>query len=148
MRIATVAACMCITCSAYAAVPCQSVKDGDGHWAWREIEGRRCWYRGSPGKPKTQLFWQAAVKSASASPSASAPQPKAPASSPVLYLQVTPTIPAPGADLLRAQPMTEGVLVDTPGAVIRDAVVPEADGCCWPQLDELPFTERWSGLRR
>src|SRR5215510_843141 len=139
MRIATVAACMSITCSAYAAVPCQTGKDGGGHWSWREVDGRRCWYRGAPGRAKTQLYWQVAAKPTSAP----APEPRAPAPSsssspsPVLYLQVTPTTPAPPADMLRARPMTEGALVETPGAVIRD--LPD---------DELPFAERWSGLRR
>jgi len=136
MRIATVAACMSITCSAYAAIPCQTVKDGNGHWSWREVDGRRCWYRGSPGKPKTQLFWQVAAKPASAPQPR--PEPQALATSPVLYLQVTRTTPAPPADMLRAQPMTDGVLVETPGAVIRDAA---------PAEPELPFAERWSGLR-
>lgn len=143
MRIVIVAACTSMTCSAYAAVPCQIGKDGDGHWSWREIAGRRCWYRGAPGKPKAELFWQVTARPASA------PEPQAPvSSSPVLYLQVTPATPAPAADVLRARPMTEGALVATPGAVIPEAVPPEADSCCWPPLDELPFAERWSGVRR
>jgi len=164
MRIATVAACMSIvTCSANAAVPCHTTKDGDGYWSWREIDGRRCWYLGRPGKPKTELFWQVAARSPTpASTPAPTRQsqisarqsqtpargPQAPASSPVLYLQVTPTVPAPGADMLRAQPMTAGELIETPGTVIRDAVAPDPEGCCWPQLEDLPFAERWGGLLR
>jgi hypothetical protein len=31
---------------------------GDGqHWAYRIVDGRECWYRGRPGKPKNELFW-------------------------------------------------------------------------------------------
>jgi hypothetical protein len=150
MRIATVAACMSITCSAHAAVQCQTGKGGDGHWSWREIDGRRCWYRGAPSKPKAQLYWQVAAKPTSAPEPpapAPAPEPQARRSSPVLYLQVTPATPAPTVDLLRARPMTEGALIETPGAVIRD-VPAEADRCCRPLPDDLPFAERWSGLQR
>jgi hypothetical protein len=148
VRIVIVAACMSMTCSAYAAAPCHTGKDGDGYWSWREIDGRRCWYRGKPGKPKAELYWQAAPKR-TATPARPAPAPPAPASSPVVDLHVTPAIPAPTADMLRAQPMTETVLiVETPGAMISDAGQPEADSCCWPPLDELPFAERWRGMRR
>lgn len=27
------------------------------YWSWREIDGRQCWYRGAPGKPKSELRW-------------------------------------------------------------------------------------------
>ena len=145
MRIVTVAACMSVSCSAYAAIPCHTGKGGDGHWSWREIDGRRCWYRGSPGKPKAELYWQVAPK-ATAAP---VPKPQPGASSPVLYLLVAPTTPAPSVDMLRAQPMTEGVrTVETPGTKTPDAAPPEADSCCWPPLDELPFVERWGGVAR
>jgi hypothetical protein len=29
------------------------------HWAWREIDGRRCWYEGKPGIAKSELHWHA-----------------------------------------------------------------------------------------
>jgi hypothetical protein len=153
MRIATVVACMSITCSAYAAVPCHSSKDGDGYWSWREVDGRRCWYPGRPGKPKTELFWQSAAKSmlARSMPMptpAPAREPQAPAASPVLFLHVAPATPATPADIFRARPMTDGALIETPGTVIPDAIPPQADQCCWPRLEELPFAERWSGLQR
>lgn len=32
------------------------IKSG-GHWSWRTIDGRTCWYAGQPGKPKHQLAW-------------------------------------------------------------------------------------------
>jgi hypothetical protein len=38
-------------------IECRSEK-GDGYpWAWREIDGRRCWYKGKAGKDKTLLRW-------------------------------------------------------------------------------------------
>jgi hypothetical protein len=27
------------------------------YWSWREIDGRRCWYPGRPGIPKSLLHW-------------------------------------------------------------------------------------------
>ena len=39
-------------------IECNAVGGQDrGHWAWREIDGRRCWYRGEPGRAKTLLRW-------------------------------------------------------------------------------------------
>jgi len=141
MRIMIVAACMCVSCSAYAAIPCQTGKTGDAYWSWREIDGRRCWYQGRPGKAKDQLYWQKAAKATSP------PAPQAPAPMPVVTLHVTPTTPETSADILRAQPMSVGVLVETPGSIIPDAVASnEADMCCWPPLEDLPFTERWNNV--
>ncbi len=42
------------------AIECQSSKGTRGyHWAWREIDGRRCWYEGERGIAKSQLHWPA-----------------------------------------------------------------------------------------
>ena len=30
---------------------------GSAWWSWREIDGRRCWYLGRPGKSKRELAW-------------------------------------------------------------------------------------------
>ena len=39
-------------------IECSAVRGQDrGFWAWREIDGRRCWYRGKPGRAKTLLRW-------------------------------------------------------------------------------------------
>ena len=39
-------------------IECSAMRGQDrGHWAWREIDGRRCWYRGEPGRAKTLLRW-------------------------------------------------------------------------------------------
>jgi hypothetical protein len=41
---------------------CRSTKPPDREWwSWREIEGRRCWYRGARNKPKAELRWSGAV---------------------------------------------------------------------------------------
>jgi hypothetical protein len=39
------------------AVDCQSRKGEEGHWAWREIDGKRCWYKGKAGMDKKLLRW-------------------------------------------------------------------------------------------
>ncbi len=43
------------------AVECQpSAQNGDGHWSWRLIDGRQCWYKGQSGMDKSLLHWSAA----------------------------------------------------------------------------------------
>jgi hypothetical protein len=49
---------------------CQSEKGAGYPWSWREIDGKRCWYKGMPGMDKKQLRW-ATTKT---SPSSAAPQ--------------------------------------------------------------------------
>jgi hypothetical protein len=42
------------------AIECQLSKGARGyHWAWREIDGRRCWYEGERGMAKSELHWPA-----------------------------------------------------------------------------------------
>jgi hypothetical protein len=42
------------------AIECQtSVQSSDGHWAWRLIDGRKCWYKGAAGMDKSLLHWPA-----------------------------------------------------------------------------------------
>jgi hypothetical protein len=44
------------------ATECRSAK-GEGYpWAWREIDGKRCWYKGKPGMDKTLLRWAESAK--------------------------------------------------------------------------------------
>ena len=38
------------------AVECQASK-GDGYWAWRQIDGRKCWFKGQRGMSKSNLHW-------------------------------------------------------------------------------------------
>jgi hypothetical protein len=51
-------------------IECQSEKGADYPWSWREIDGKRCWYKGMPGMDKNLLRW-AATKT---SPSSATPQ--------------------------------------------------------------------------
>ena len=39
------------------AIECQSEKGAGYPWAWRQIDGKRCWYKGMPGMDKKQLRW-------------------------------------------------------------------------------------------
>ena len=45
---------------AHAVIECHPAPGHDGaYWSWREIDGRRCWYRGIRGMPKDHLRWPA-----------------------------------------------------------------------------------------
>jgi hypothetical protein len=45
------------------AIECQPrAMDQSGHWSWRSIDGKRCWYRGRPGMSKNRLSWKPAEK--------------------------------------------------------------------------------------
>ena len=39
-------------------VECRAVPQGRAYWSWREVEGRRCYYAGRPGKSKNELHWR------------------------------------------------------------------------------------------
>jgi hypothetical protein len=42
------------------AIECQAdMQGGHGYWAWRLIDGRKCWYEGAPGMDKSLLHWPA-----------------------------------------------------------------------------------------
>jgi len=38
-------------------IECQSEKGAGYPWAWREIDGKRCWYKGKAGMDKKLLRW-------------------------------------------------------------------------------------------
>jgi hypothetical protein len=47
------------------AIECQtSARSSDSHWAWRLIDGRKCWYKGETGMDKSLLHWPADDESA------------------------------------------------------------------------------------
>jgi hypothetical protein len=47
-------------------IECRTEK-GDGYpWAWREIDGRRCWYKGKAGMDKKLLRWADSAKTPAA----------------------------------------------------------------------------------
>jgi hypothetical protein len=39
------------------AIACQAAAASGGYWAWRMIDGRKCWYEGKPGMSKDKLRW-------------------------------------------------------------------------------------------
>ena len=46
--------------SAAAAIDCVAeAPSGKGHWSWRTIDGKKCWYQGRPGISKAKLRWPA-----------------------------------------------------------------------------------------
>ena len=50
---------MLLPMSAEARTACQEAKGADGYWAWRNIDGKRCWYPGKRRVAKAQLYWPA-----------------------------------------------------------------------------------------
>jgi hypothetical protein len=38
-------------------IACHSAPADKRYWAWREIDGRRCWFHGARTTPKALLFW-------------------------------------------------------------------------------------------
>ena len=66
------------------AIECQLSKGARGyHWAWREIDGHRCWYEGQRGMAKSELHWPA-------SPHAVAPRPTEPSPKSQLHSPTSP----------------------------------------------------------
>jgi hypothetical protein len=58
------------------AVECQSEKGAGYPWAWREIDGKRCWYKGKPGMDKKLLRWAESPSAAAAPKSTPKSTPK------------------------------------------------------------------------
>jgi hypothetical protein len=54
-------------------IECQSEKGAGYPWSWREIDGKRCWYKGMPGMDKKQLRWAATKTSLSSAAPRRAP---------------------------------------------------------------------------
>ncbi len=82
------------------AIECQSSKGAHGnHWAWREIDGRRCWYEGERGMAKSELLWPTSPDAIA--PRAAEPPPKSQLRSPRLLDAVAPqpTQPSPKSQL-------------------------------------------------
>src|SRR5256885_2571442 len=76
IEIFALAACLAafppaVMSTAQAKQQCSDAKpsDGRGHWSWRLIDGRQCWYEGKPMLSKSLLEWPAQA-SASAPPDA------------------------------------------------------------------------------
>jgi hypothetical protein len=63
-RVFIVVCILFVSINGAQAIECQTrMQGGDGHWAWRLIEGRECWYKGASGMDKSLLHWSAAKDS-------------------------------------------------------------------------------------
>jgi hypothetical protein len=59
--LAVLAAVVWVTSEA-AAIECAAEpQSGKGHWSWRMIDGKKCWYPGRPGISKDKLHWPATL---------------------------------------------------------------------------------------
>jgi hypothetical protein len=110
--------------SAHAVTICQSGKTegGSGHWYWREIDNRKCWYQGTRYLPKNELIWS------KAEPRTTMPTNRLP--DPVLPVPEAPTIIAPEPDDTQAK--VDQIMVDV--RLNADQLL--AFTCCWPELEE------------
>jgi hypothetical protein len=39
------------------AIDCRSERGSGSWWSWRNVDGKRCWYKGQPGMSKDKLRW-------------------------------------------------------------------------------------------
>ena len=96
-----------------------------GHWYYRIIDGRKCWYEGKPMMPKESLRWpdESAAKETAAT---------------------EPVSPEPVAQAKMPKPSTDGRNVVPPPA---DSVAPAAP-TAWPTpvVEDTSFESRWRGL--
>jgi hypothetical protein len=86
-----------------------------GHWSWRSIDGKRCWYPGRPGMAKTNLRWAQ--------------------SSPPTLARGNDEGPRPSPAAARRDPRIEA---SAPGDN-DEALL----GSYWPALEPASFDERW-----
>src|SRR5215467_4334410 len=59
MRPIFIIAGLLISAGTADAIECQSSAppSNKGHWAWRLIDNKKCWYAGEPGMDKSKLHW-------------------------------------------------------------------------------------------
>lgn len=104
-------------------IECSATRGDGGHWSWREIESKRCWYRGEPGRSKSLLRW--AVKS----PRSNAVEGRPEISTPDLGAAPLLVEPTPAETLAaRAISNKEALWQADP----KDQE--KAFTCCWPDL--------------
>jgi hypothetical protein len=87
-----------------------------GHWSYRLIDGRKCWYQGENNFPKSLLQWPEQASALSAFGKAEA---------------------TPDEGLLRSATQTTSEKANGK---------PDADGCCKTLKDSESFEARWRGL--
>jgi hypothetical protein len=57
-----VATALLIASDPVSAIDCQTRKGEGNPWAWREIDGKKCWYKGRAGIDKRKLRWATKAK--------------------------------------------------------------------------------------
>ena len=110
----------------------QRVTDDGGHWAYRIIDGRECWYPGRPGKPKNELYW---VRGTTPSARQTVDQPEA----------ETETVPSEPPSRLVAAPPEKPEIAEAMPTEWRTTAADQllAFTCCWPELEEPAQPPAW-----
>src|SRR5262249_37728601 len=106
---------------------------GEGHYgAYRIIDGRECWYRGRPGKPKNELYWGRGT-----TPSArqTVDQPEA----------ETESVPSEPLSRLVAAPPEKPEIAEAMPAEWRTTAADQllAFTCCWQEWKEPAQPPAW-----
>jgi hypothetical protein len=58
LRIAAAIILLAIyTTPAGAVITCHAKNGSDGHWSWRQVDGKKCWYKGKRNVSKSELRW-------------------------------------------------------------------------------------------
>lgn len=104
-----------------------------GHWHYRIIDGRKCWYQGKPMMPKTSLHW----------PTSSGSEAKV----------AEPATEDRGVNAV-AKPATDGRNLSAPAKPSTDGrnVSAPTAPAAWPApvidaSDDHSFQSRWRGLK-
>ncbi len=101
-----------------------------GHWYYRIIDGRKCWYQGQPMLPKTSLHW----------PNSSGAE--AETEKPATDTRSTSSVRSTSG--VRA---TSDVRPTTDGRNVSAPAVAEPVGWPTPAVDDTSFESRWYGLK-
>jgi hypothetical protein len=108
----------CVHASAADIIECSATRGTNtAHWAWREINGKRCWYRGEPGRSKSLLRWAMSPRS---SAETGRPEPDQLPPSSLIESRADPDVVEP--------PPTEEPKWQ---ATMEDQLL--AFTCCWPE---------------
>jgi hypothetical protein len=103
------------------AIECKNAKpdNAKGHWAWRQIDGKQCWYEGERGLAKDNLYWQ------KAEPPKPMPQLKQEEEQSATMTAAEEDHSTPETVTVKGPPISERTWYDE---LLLNT-------CCWPQLD-------------
>jgi len=109
--------------SAHAKIACSaSPPDTDKYYAWRVIDGRKCYYIGEKGMDKDNLFWP--------KPKPIVPPPMPPPSDQAKQIESTRALEPKPRRWHRL------AMVEPPPAVVTITDDELLEYCCWPELTE------------